>query len=85
MNKNGKLKIELDPSLNIIDEDKSNQSIEHDIKNNFSINNTDNNTKPAIRKTKTTRASSSSINLQKKIKKGQIKVKKKLNLQIKLI
>ena len=54
MSKNEKLKIELDPSLNIIDEDKSNQSIENDRKNNFSINNNDTNSKPAIRKTKTT-------------------------------
>ena len=58
MSKNGKLQIELEPSLNIIDENKLNQSIEHDIKNDFSINNTDKNAKPAIRKTKTTRASS---------------------------
>ena len=57
--------------------------IEHDIKNNFSINNTDTNTKPAIRKTKTTKAGSKQKQNKKnkspkKNKEGSNKSKKKV-------
>ena len=78
MNKNKNFQLELDPNF-ISNDDITNQSIDHDIKNNFSINNTDANTKPAIRKTKTTRASSSSKHRQNKRKNSPKKIKKSPN------
>jgi len=76
MNNKKNINIDIDVNANSFDEDITNQSIENNIKNNF---NTDGNARPAIRKTKTTKAGSPQKQKQPKKTKTSKKVKKSPN------
>ena len=82
MNKNKDLKLDkLDDDLVSFDIDKSNQSItDNNTNNNFSINITENGTKPAIRKTKTSKCPSPKKT--KPNKKSKTPKKNKIQLKI---
>ena len=87
MNKNKDLKLDnIEQDFISVDIEKSNNSItDNNTNNNFSVNITENSTKPAIRKTKTTRANSTKKqkgnkkkNSPKKNKKNENKINKKV-------
>ena len=76
MNNKRNLNIDIDAHINSFDEDITNQSIDNNIKNKF---NTDGNARPAIRKTKTTKAGCPHKQKQPKKTKTAKKIKKSPN------